>query len=236
MTRLNRIFFTFFFVVSTSSVIAQSGDPLVELKACARITDRDARFVCFDELGERALREEVAENTAPLEKMGESEAVVTVQPGAVTTADPEVEATTEPEAIARADPETIATANPEVEAMAELQATAEPEAIATAEIAGVKKAPSNGTPPLPENFGAPAFSDGEFSQRPAYGGTVTSCRKDPYGSWYFFLDNGQVWKQVKGRKHKIKECNFDVTIAQDVFGYKMRIDELEKTIRVRRQK
>ncbi|NNE61213.1 MAG: hypothetical protein HKN35_09980, partial [Woeseia sp.] len=156
MTRLNRIFFTFFFVVSTSSVIAQSGDPLVELKACARITDRDARFVCFDELGERALREEVAENTAPLEKMGESEAVVTVQPGAVTTADPEVEATAEPEA--------IATAEPEVEAMAELQVTAEPEAIATAEIAGVKKAPSNGTPPLPENFGAPAFSDGEVSQ------------------------------------------------------------------------
>ena len=64
-------------MVSTSSGVAQSADPIEELKACARMTDRDARFVCLDNLGERVLREESADEKPTREVVAQSEAVTT---------------------------------------------------------------------------------------------------------------------------------------------------------------
>ena len=165
MTRSIAAFFILLLTVFASSSAAQSVDTVEELKICASIADQEARLACFDELGERVLREESA-----------------------------VEETTHDE-------------------------VAEPEA-ATATTTDVQ--------PLPDELGS--------SKTARYTGLITSCKKGHYGDWYFFFDNGQVWKEVNDRRLRFKDCNFNATITKDGFGYKMRIDGEKKTIRVRRHR
>jgi hypothetical protein len=138
-------------------------DTVEELEVCARMTDQDARFACFDKLGERVLREEPADKKPTQEKMA--------QPEAVTATATDVQ-------------------------------------------------------PLPDDLGK--------STDIIYSGLITSCKKGHYGDWYFFFDNGQVWKEVNKRNRRFKECNFNVTITKDGFGYKMHIHEVEKYLRVKR--
>ena len=168
MTRTNAAIFMLLTMVYTHAGIAQSADPIEELKACAEMTDRDARLACFDSLGQQALGE---------------------QPAA---SEPKREEVVQPEA---APVETATSAQP-----------------------------------LPDDLGVSEPKAIEYS------GMVTSCQKGHYGDWYFIFDNGQVWKEVNRRNHRFKECNFNVTIAKDTFGYKMRIDSLDKTMRVKRHR
>ena len=163
MTRSNTAIFILLITVFTSSGIAQSVDPVEELKACAKMTDRNARFACFDNLGERVLREEPADKKPTQEKMAQPEAVT---------------------------------------------------------------ATATNAQPLPNDFGS--------SKSIQYNGLITSCKKGHYGGWYFIFDNGQVWKEANNRNLRFKECNFNATITRDSFGYKIQIDDVEKTIRVRR--
>ena len=165
MTRSNTAISIFLITLSTSSGIAQSAETVEELKACTRLTDRDARLACFDNLGERVLREEPAEMEQAQGKMAQSEA---------------------------------------------------------------ETGTSTDAKPLPDNYGKANPSQ--------YDGLITSCKKGHSGRWYFVFDNGQVWKQVNKRNLRLKECNFNATITQDMFGYKLRIDDVEKTIRVRRER
>ena len=165
MTRSNTSIFILLITVFTSSGIAQFVDPVEELKACAKMTDRDARFACFDNLGERVLREASADEKPTREKVAQAEAVTATATNAQS---------------------------------------------------------------LPDEFGK--------SRSIQYSGLITSCEKGYYGNWYFIFDNGQVWKEVNKRNLRFKECNFNATITQDAFGYKMQIDGVEKTIRVRRNR
>lgn len=82
--------------------------------------------------------------------------------------------------------------------------------------------------PLPDDLGT--------SQAVEYVGLMTSCDRGASGRWYFFFDNGQVWKQVDTRNRRFKDCNGNATIMNDAFGYKMRIDGVERTIRVKRHR
>jgi hypothetical protein len=173
MNRSNTAIFTLLVIVFSSTGFAQSGDPIAELKACARITDRDARLSCLDELGERVLREESADK-AP--------------------------------------------------AKAEVP---RPETASAAKQSNVQ--------PLPDDLGKSNVGENE-EDRIKYTGTVKSCQEGRYGDWYFIFENGQVWKDVSDRRLRFDECKFDVTITEDFFGYKMRIDALDKTIAVRRYK
>ena len=163
MTRSNTSIFILLITVFTSSGIAQSVDPVEELKACAKMTDRDARIACFDNLGERVLREESADKKPTQEEVAQPEAVT---------------------------------------------------------------ATASNVQPLPDDLGKSSGIN--------YSGLITSCKKGYYGNWYFFFDNGQVWKEVNTRNLRFKECNFNATITKDAFGYKMQIDGVDKTIRVRR--
>lgn len=63
---------------------------------------------------------------------------------------------------------------------------------------------------------------------------VSRCEKSADGRYYFFLDNNEVWKQTKSDRHRYKDCTFSVTITRDWFGYKMLIDDGERTIRIKR--
>ena len=166
MTRSNTAIFTLAIMVFASAAIGQSADPVDELEACARMTDRDARFACFDDLGQRILGEESADEGPTQEEVVQPEAVIAQPP---------------------TDPE-----------------------------------------PLPDDLGVSGPRTTEYS------GTVTSCKKGHYGDWYFVFDNGQVWKEVNRRNRRFKDCNFNVTITKDSFGYKMQIDGLGKTVRVKR--
>ena len=168
MTRSITAIFTLLIMVSTPAGIAQSADPVEELKACARMADPHARFACLDDLGQRVLGEEPAYKEPAQEEVA--------QPEAETTATP------------------------------------------------------TNAQPLPEDLGV------SESKTVNYSGMVTSCRQGHYGDWYFTFDNGQVWKEVNNRNRRFKECEFDVTITKDRFGYKMRIDAIDETIRVRRNR
>lgn len=90
-------------------------------------------------------------------------------------------------------------------------------------------------PTLPEDLGGAQFEKQSGTDQPNRG-IVTRCQKGSNGKYYFFFDSGQVWQQVDGKRLRIKECSFEVSIAGDAFGYKMRIESLDKSVRVKRRK
>lgn len=72
--------------------------------------------------------------------------------------------------------------------------------------------------------------------------SVRSTRKVPYEKLEVSLANGQVWRQIKGDNQKIRvprKYRDDLTVEiwnAPVSGYKMRLTELKRTIRVERLK
>ena len=171
--RVNSILFLVLGLACTSASVAQSVDPVEELKACARMTDQDSRTACFDELGDRVLQEDSVTEIPP--------------------------------------PETVA----------QPQATPAAAAATTA-------------PSVPDDRDDSRSAEQPSSTNDQLGGLVKSCKQGHYGNWFFIFENGQVWKEVNNRKLRFKNCNFHATIRKDRFGYEMKIDGEERTIRVRR--
>ncbi|MDH3305244.1 MAG: hypothetical protein OEM50_01145 [Gammaproteobacteria bacterium] len=66
--------------------------------------------------------------------------------------------------------------------------------------------------------------------------TVVGCEKDARKKYVFFFENGQVWRQSSDKRVYFKNCNFDVTISKDFFGYKMQRDGDKGRIRIARVK
>jgi hypothetical protein len=67
-------------------------------------------------------------------------------------------------------------------------------------------------------------------------GTVTKCRQDDNKKYYFYFENGQVWKQSDRKRLKFKDCDFNVTITKDFFGSKMQQEGEDRRIRITRVK
>jgi hypothetical protein len=65
-------------------------------------------------------------------------------------------------------------------------------------------------------------------------GRVVECKQDASKKWYFYFDNGQVWKQRANARLTNRECDFAVTLTKDSFGYKMQIEGETKKFRVGR--
>lgn len=67
---------------------------------------------------------------------------------------------------------------------------------------------------------------------------VASYSKVPFEKLVVELENGQVWRQIKGDVQKIRvdlKRNQTVTISESRFGgYRLRLNEMERTIRVQR--
>jgi hypothetical protein len=87
--------------------------------------------------------------------------------------------------------------------------------------------------PLSEEIGREQLS-GNDEEPERFAGQVTSCRQDAAKKWYFFFDNGQVWKHTNNSRLRYKSCSFDVTITRDFFGYKMQVDGEGRWTRVSR--
>lgn len=66
--------------------------------------------------------------------------------------------------------------------------------------------------------------------------TVTKCKKSESNRYFFYFANGQVWRQTDGKRLKYTDCEFDVTITKDFFGYKMEVAGGKSRIRVTRVK
>lgn len=93
------------------------------------------------------------------------------------------------------------------------------------------------TPSLPETIGGGAFEEPKKKETISSSqGLITSCKKGPDKKWYFYFDNGQVWKQTNSDRHYFKTCEFVATITRDTFGYKMQIEGKKRKIRVSRKK
>lgn len=86
---------------------------------------------------------------------------------------------------------------------------------------------------LPKTLGGSKFDDNKRSKEQSVG-TLKSCKKSQDGRWFYIFEDGQVWKQVDRAKRRYKECNFEVTVLRDGFGYKMRIGDQTSTVRIRR--
>jgi hypothetical protein len=78
----------------------------------------------------------------------------------------------------------------------------------------------------PDDFGSERIKNSEKSEQEdaeevEVVARVTRCEKDSRKKFFFYLDGGQVWKQVSDKKLYFRDCDFDVTISKDFFGYKM---------------
>lgn len=139
---------------------AQSDNPVEQLKDCARMSDRDARIACYEQLGSRVLDAEHSDRSS--------------------TAEGNPNTSTLPDALGRAGHE---------KQQEEVQNT----------------------------------------------GLITSCKKGYDKQWYFYFDNGQVWKQVDNRPIRLKNCDFAATITRDSMGYRMQVPDKNRKIRIKRK-
>lgn len=53
------------------------------------------------------------------------------------------------------------------------------------------------------------------------------------GRQLYFFDNGEVWQQSNTSPTKIRNCDTEVNVRQDLFGYKMEVPSENRKIRIR---
>jgi hypothetical protein len=89
---------------------------------------------------------------------------------------------------------------------------------------------------LDDSIGKERVTASEDKEKVLVAGHVSSCREDRSGKFRFYFDNGQIWLQKDNKRVPWKECDFDVSIEKDFFGYKMRAAGDDRTIRISRIK
>ncbi len=80
---------------------------------------------------------------------------------------------------------------------------------------------------------AKSANDSESGKK-AIAGVLMSCEKNAEGKYLFYLENGQIWKQVSQQKERYHDCDWSITIHRDLFGYHMKRSDDDRSIRVRR--
>jgi hypothetical protein len=89
---------------------------------------------------------------------------------------------------------------------------------------------------ITDDVGREQLDGGEDAEAAIYHARVTSCQKNSSGRVFFFFENGQIWKQTDYSRFRYRECNFDVVLSRDTFGYKMKIADQKASYRVSRVK
>ncbi|MEM7278713.1 MAG: hypothetical protein AAF385_11370 [Pseudomonadota bacterium] len=80
----------------------------------------------------------------------------------------------------------------------------------------------------------PGNSEQARRDNPPVNANVTRCTRGSNKKLYFYLENGQVWRQKSDRRLRIKACEFNVEISKDFFGYIMKHIDEDVRIRVSR--
>ena len=115
-------------------------------------------------------------------------------------------------------------------------------AVKAASAAEVNEAVASSNEPaeaaLPEHLGGADFEEQAENFETRHQGTITRCEQASDGRWYFWFNNGQVWRQSNRERQRFRECNFLATVSRDAFGYKMVVDVngKQKSTRVSRVK
>lgn len=111
---------------------------------------------------------------------------------------------------------------------------AEPAAAAEPAVAAVP-AVEQAVEPISDEIGMSSIRKDEEYEPKKYSARVTRCQENEQsGQYYFFFENGQVWKQSKYRRLRWKDCSFDVEVSKGAFGYDMYIPEKDRKIRITR--
>ena len=95
---------------------------------------------------------------------------------------------------------------------------------------------AEGPEPITQDYGAEQLSNDNPDrkvEKPVLV-KVTSCRRDDRRRYYFYLENGQVWRQNDDDRLRFKDCNFNATIVRDGFGYKLQVEGQKRRTRVKR--
>ena len=205
-------------------VAAQSRSLLEELKSCARIAESDARFTCFDKLGQRALADE--------SKSAVAASPVPVAPGAAEPAS----ASTARDVV---EPSAVAPEAPSAVTGTASVAPAAPVAAAAPTAASVENSKTENY----DEIGGYEFqskrSEEEEIEKQAEEGMrtrVVLCQRSRENIWYFKLENGQIWKQIDRQSLSFQGCDFGAVVANDGLGYVLRIDGRKGKIRIKRRK
>jgi len=88
----------------------------------------------------------------------------------------------------------------------------------------------------PETFGSQSLKHKKEAkvEEVAVVATVKRCTEGPYKKYIFYLDGGQVWKQISDKRLHFKKCDFAVSIRKDLFGFTMRQQGSKTKFRVSR--
>lgn len=66
--------------------------------------------------------------------------------------------------------------------------------------------------------------------------TVSRCGEATNFKFYFYLDNGQVWRYIGGGKLRLRSCDGAAFLVEDRFGYTLQLDGDSARLRVKRVK
>lgn len=92
--------------------------------------------------------------------------------------------------------------------------------------------PASAAPDLNDDVGRESLR--KDSEQLMVRGQVVKCYKDVRKKYVFNFANGQVWRQKGNKKIRWKDCDFEVTIRKDFFGYVMQPVGDEKDVRIAR--
>jgi len=193
----------------TCAFAAEAESVIEALKSCARTADADARFKCYDKLGQQVLSSE----TKPVVVPPVSDVSAAPAAATVTPSDTSAAATQEPVASATAAKATVPAA-----AAAESQSGDSSDTIGGYQFEPKVSAEKEVEKQLEEGLRT----------------RVVKCQRSREAIWYFKLDNGQVWKQTDRQSLSFQGCDFDAVVANDGIGYVLRIDGRKGKIRIRR--
>ncbi|HNP36515.1 MAG TPA: hypothetical protein PKK10_11745 [Woeseiaceae bacterium] len=96
---------------------------------------------------------------------------------------------------------------------------------------------SNGAAPLTDDVARSAVAKTAEDDSERYAGKLTACEfNSRTRRTYFYFDNGQIWGQSNSGRLNLDDCDFEVVIEKDGFGYKLLIPSEKRRIRVKRLK
>jgi hypothetical protein len=127
------------------------------------------------------------------------------------------------------EPETPETVAPAAAAAAEAEATAAPAGAPPDDVLQAAEQSSEEAEAADE-FGLPKEDD-DYASMSA---TVVRCQESNY-KYYFYLDNGQVWRYLGNKRLRYKDCNSPAQLNEDGLGFKLQMDG-EPSLRVKRIK
>lgn len=66
--------------------------------------------------------------------------------------------------------------------------------------------------------------------------TISRCGEATNLKFYFYLDNGQVWRYIGGKKLRYRNCGGAAVLVEDRFGFALQIEGDNSRLRVKRVK